>query len=235
MSDSTDILDKRSFKRLRDSEIVDVMARAINITETVCWSAIYELRARYPSTNAWGDFLRREKLSPESPFWSISDSTVKRWVRCGKLADQLKIKDFSELKIKPSAFDLLTMIKDDLEAEKAFHKIKKETVDKGYSLSIKEVEQVINQVCAVQTVPKPDTPEPRRMTEVIQGVDREPAPVSEIEFIESLPAYVEYRQDDIVEDDIVIDVEMGMGDAKATVWSCDFSYEYVKINGEYHT
>lgn len=35
--------------------------------------------------------------------------------------------------------------------------------------------------------------------------------------------------------DIAIDIEMGLGDAKATVWSCDFSYEYVKINGEYHT
>ncbi len=49
----------------------------------------------------------------------------------------------------------------------------------------------------------------------------------------------EFNEDDIhkvmAEHDIVIDVEMGMGDAKATVWSCDFSYEYVKINGEYHT
>lgn len=35
--------------------------------------------------------------------------------------------------------------------------------------------------------------------------------------------------------DVVIDIEMGLGDASATVWSCDFSYEYVKINGEYHT
>ena len=35
--------------------------------------------------------------------------------------------------------------------------------------------------------------------------------------------------------DIVIDVEMGLGSAEATVWTCDFSYEYVKINGEYHT
>ncbi|MBR5582120.1 MAG: bifunctional ornithine acetyltransferase/N-acetylglutamate synthase, partial [Phascolarctobacterium sp.] len=25
------------------------------------------------------------------------------------------------------------------------------------------------------------------------------------------------------------------GEEKATVWTCDFSYEYVKINGEYHT
>jgi len=35
--------------------------------------------------------------------------------------------------------------------------------------------------------------------------------------------------------EIVIDIELGLGDTTATVWSCDFSYEYVKINGEYHT
>lgn len=37
------------------------------------------------------------------------------------------------------------------------------------------------------------------------------------------------------EKDIVIDIELNMGQADATVWSCDLSYEYVKINGEYHT
>lgn len=37
------------------------------------------------------------------------------------------------------------------------------------------------------------------------------------------------------EHDIVVDIALGLGDADATVWSCDFSYEYVKINGEYHT
>lgn len=35
--------------------------------------------------------------------------------------------------------------------------------------------------------------------------------------------------------DIVIDIELNMGQEEATVWSCDLSYEYVKINGEYHT
>ena len=35
--------------------------------------------------------------------------------------------------------------------------------------------------------------------------------------------------------DIVIDIELNMGEEDATVWSCDLSYEYVKINGEYHT
>lgn len=35
--------------------------------------------------------------------------------------------------------------------------------------------------------------------------------------------------------DIAITVELGMGDAAATVWTCDFSYDYVKINGEYTT
>lgn len=39
----------------------------------------------------------------------------------------------------------------------------------------------------------------------------------------------------MAEHDIVIDIEMGLGSESATVWSCDFSYEYVKINGEYHT
>ena len=39
----------------------------------------------------------------------------------------------------------------------------------------------------------------------------------------------------MAEHDVVIDVEHGLGNAEATVWSCDFSYEYVKINGEYHT
>ena len=37
------------------------------------------------------------------------------------------------------------------------------------------------------------------------------------------------------EKDIVIDIELNMGLEDATVWSCDLSYEYVKINGEYHT
>ena len=35
--------------------------------------------------------------------------------------------------------------------------------------------------------------------------------------------------------DIVIEVDLGDGPEEAKVWTCDFSYEYVKINGEYHT
>ena len=35
--------------------------------------------------------------------------------------------------------------------------------------------------------------------------------------------------------DIVIDIDLGEGESEATVWTCDLSYEYVKINGEYHT
>jgi glutamate N-acetyltransferase/amino-acid N-acetyltransferase len=34
---------------------------------------------------------------------------------------------------------------------------------------------------------------------------------------------------------ISMTVDLGVGTSKATVWTCDFSYEYVKINGEYHT
>ncbi len=35
--------------------------------------------------------------------------------------------------------------------------------------------------------------------------------------------------------DINVTIDLGVGGAEATVWTCDFSYEYVKINGEYHT
>ena len=35
--------------------------------------------------------------------------------------------------------------------------------------------------------------------------------------------------------DIKIRVELGRGDESATVWTCDFSYDYVKINAEYRT
>jgi len=29
--------------------------------------------------------------------------------------------------------------------------------------------------------------------------------------------------------------DMNMGDAEATAWGCDLTYDYVKINGDYRT
>ena len=37
------------------------------------------------------------------------------------------------------------------------------------------------------------------------------------------------------EDEIEILISLGDGDACATAWGCDLSYEYVKINGDYRT
>lgn len=37
------------------------------------------------------------------------------------------------------------------------------------------------------------------------------------------------------EHDISMTIDLAAGTEAATVWTCDFSYEYVKINGEYHT
>lgn len=39
----------------------------------------------------------------------------------------------------------------------------------------------------------------------------------------------------MAEHDIMIDIDLADGPEEATVFSCDFSYEYVKVNGEYHT
>jgi glutamate N-acetyltransferase/amino-acid N-acetyltransferase len=35
--------------------------------------------------------------------------------------------------------------------------------------------------------------------------------------------------------EVAIHVSLGIGAAKATVWGCDLTYEYVRINGEYTT
>jgi glutamate N-acetyltransferase / amino-acid N-acetyltransferase len=48
-----------------------------------------------------------------------------------------------------------------------------------------------------------------------------------------------YREEDgarvMKPDEIAIRVDLGRGDATTTVWTCDFSYDYVKINAEYRT
>jgi glutamate N-acetyltransferase/amino-acid N-acetyltransferase len=35
--------------------------------------------------------------------------------------------------------------------------------------------------------------------------------------------------------DVLIDADLGLGDGSATAWTCDFSYDYVKINAEYRS
>ncbi|EGO65308.1 bifunctional glutamate N-acetyltransferase/amino-acid acetyltransferase ArgJ [Acetonema longum] len=39
----------------------------------------------------------------------------------------------------------------------------------------------------------------------------------------------------MAEKEIKVEVELGLGKEQATVWTCDFSYGYIKINAEYHT
>ncbi len=39
----------------------------------------------------------------------------------------------------------------------------------------------------------------------------------------------------LLEKEIIIEVTLGDGDANATAWGCDLTYDYVKINGDYRT
>ncbi len=48
------------------------------------------------------------------------------------------------------------------------------------------------------------------------------------ENLEQLTAYLHNPE-------VLIHVSLGLGEASATVWGCDLSYEYVRINGEYTT
>jgi glutamate N-acetyltransferase/amino-acid N-acetyltransferase len=35
--------------------------------------------------------------------------------------------------------------------------------------------------------------------------------------------------------EVSVDVRIGRGKGKATVWSCDLTHEYISINGDYRT
>ena len=37
------------------------------------------------------------------------------------------------------------------------------------------------------------------------------------------------------DDEIVLDIDLGAGEASTTLWTCDFSHEYVSINGDYRS
>ena len=61
----------------------------------------------------------------------------------------------------------------------------------------------------------------------------------EVKVIDAGRRATTYREEDgarvMKSDEIAIRVELGRGDAKTVVWTCDFSYDYVKINAEYRT
>ncbi len=53
---------------------------------------------------------------------------------------------------------------------------------------------------------------------------------------EPATSYTEEQGQQVMnQEEITIRVKLGRGDAKDTIWTCDFSYDYVKINAEYRT
>ena len=50
-----------------------------------------------------------------------------------------------------------------------------------------------------------------------------------------VPFSEEFAKEVLTEKEIKIDVELNSGEAAATAWGCDLTYDYVKINGDYRT
>jgi glutamate N-acetyltransferase/amino-acid N-acetyltransferase len=51
----------------------------------------------------------------------------------------------------------------------------------------------------------------------------------------SCPFDRDAAHDHLAEPDVALCVDLAEGHEQASVWTCDFSYDYVKINAEYHT
>jgi len=73
--------------------------------------------------------------------------------------------------------------------------------------------------------------------------DLEPAPVSfwldDVLVVDHGGRATSYREDDgqrvMKQEEITIRVAIGRGTASATVWTCDFSHDYVSINADYRS
>ncbi len=63
--------------------------------------------------------------------------------------------------------------------------------------------------------------------------------LGDVQVVERGGRAASYREEDgarvMKAAEITVRVELGRGDAGARVWTCDFSYDYVKINAEYRT
>jgi glutamate N-acetyltransferase/amino-acid N-acetyltransferase len=63
--------------------------------------------------------------------------------------------------------------------------------------------------------------------------------LGDVQVIEHGGRAASYREEDgarvMKPEEITVRVDLGRGDAGTTVWTCDYSYDYVKINAEYRT
>jgi glutamate N-acetyltransferase / amino-acid N-acetyltransferase len=63
--------------------------------------------------------------------------------------------------------------------------------------------------------------------------------IDEVLLIEDGAPAVSYREElgaaVFARPEFSIQIDLGRGDAGVTVWTCDFSYDYVRINAEYRT
>jgi glutamate N-acetyltransferase/amino-acid N-acetyltransferase len=94
----------------------------------------------------------------------------------------------------------------------------------GYSqisepgMPVTEVEEIVPEKTSVSFIPSDGTPELKLL------VNGEPEAVDEARAAEVL-----------AQEDVEIVVRLGGGNEEAVYWTCDFSHEYVTINGDYRT
>ncbi|WP_020649320.1 bifunctional glutamate N-acetyltransferase/amino-acid acetyltransferase ArgJ [Solimonas variicoloris] len=75
----------------------------------------------------------------------------------------------------------------------------------------------------------------------VEGLDpaRVGVALDDVVLLEGGEPHPDYREERgaaiVARPEFTIRVTLGRGDAKARLWTCDFSYEYVKINAEYRT
>ena len=47
--------------------------------------------------------------------------------------------------------------------------------------------------------------------------------------------YLERAEKIMQSKNVIVNIDLDLGDGEATAWGCDLTYDYVKINGDYRT
>jgi hypothetical protein len=184
------LFNSQSLKKLSDTDLIEQIISIKQQSELLIWLRWSTLRSRFNSTQEFGNFLKPWRIDPDSPLFKISDSSMKRFIQCGKLAEKLKIEDFNSLGISITSFYFLAETGNQDIAVKLFHTVKR----KGYT--IEQVRQIAADIRQQDSVVA--TVEQTIDEEAAYGPDYfEPTPLRVIQVDKGIA--LDYKQTDIAD------------------------------------
>jgi glutamate N-acetyltransferase/amino-acid N-acetyltransferase len=108
------------------------------------------------------------------------------------------------------------------------------TWDKEFLMNIRNHKYEYDELMAIIDEDKLKLDEAIKNSTIRESIDVDLVNNGEILAFEDTP-YLERAEKIMQSKNIVVNIDMNLGDGEATAWGCDLTYDYVKINAEYTT